>query len=114
MQSRAVFPLDHVPLAADHLDRVEAAVPDTDTRKRKGADQSSFHTVEEPVPDHKSHQARDQRCHGQHDPVLLIDKHAQHLYQEYSCLPQMAAVAHVDPSGCFLSILIRHAAPPTL
>ena len=79
MQSRSMLALYYVALAADDLDRIEEAVPDTAAGQRKRAVGRAF-LCEEHVPaDDKRHDGGNDRALRYRFPVILIDKHAQEL-----------------------------------
>ena len=61
--------------------------------QREGALESSLHGDEHVLADDKSDHAGDQRCHGKHLPVILVDEHAEILAQIDRNLRQAAAVS---------------------
>ena len=108
-----VLTLDHVPFATYDLNRVEAPVPDAYAHHGKGAHHGALHVDEELAANDHAHQAGDQRRHGQHLPVALVDKHPEQLAQIDENLRAAPAMAdHKAPFGAFKSRFSHAVTPP--
>jgi hypothetical protein len=92
MGTGAVFPFNNRTLAADDLDGIEAAVPDTDACQCEASVHGSFLGHKHIRSDGKCDKAADQGCHRQYFPVILIDKHADQLAEIDSGLGDPAPV----------------------
>ena len=111
VHARPVFPLDDGPLTANGLNGIEAAVPDRHACQRKRALEVSLHRQEKILADYHAHQRGDDRRHGQHLPVALVDEKAQLFSHIDGNLTGTAPVA--DPSADrFVDAYFSHAAPP--
>ena len=109
VHSRAVLPLDYLPLAADDLDGVEASVPDCNAAQGQCTLERSFHGHEEIVPDHQRDKTGDYDGHRKKLPVVLVDEHPEQ--------PDKADAHLLDPSPVSRSpygILnfLSHCTPP--
>ena len=110
-----VVALDDVPLPADHLNGVEAPVPDGDAGQGERAHEGPFHRAEEDVPDHHRHEPRDHGGHREHLPVVLINEHPEELSEVDRHLGFSPAVT--DPHGFLIgpdSGGVRHNGPPRI
>ena len=79
MHTGPMFTLDYIPLPADNLDGVEAAVPDTYADQSKRPHQSAFHIDEKAIAYHHAHKSGNQSRHRQQFPVILIYEQTQQL-----------------------------------
>ena len=113
VHSRPVLAFDDIAFTADHLDGVEASVPETDAGHCQGTDQRSLHAAEQAPPDHDAHESCHQRRHGQHHPVVLIEEHAEQFPKIDLHLADPAAVTALDLRFfVFIRCFFRHDAPP--
>ena len=109
MQSRAVFPLDNAPLAADRLDRVENTDPDACADDGKTAVLGLHKILKGFFAGHKRDQHRDDQGRHQVFPLSLVDKEPPAFADVNACLlPASDSVSHLLDSPFFTGRTYLH------